>query len=58
MLIQELAHQDLIKYSREVYLIELRFGPSQEGEEDFQKKIFVKTCVMFVSVKILFLDKM
>ena len=36
---------------------ESRFEPSQEGEEDFQKKIFMKTCVMFVSVKILFLDK-
>ena len=34
------------------------FRPSQEGEEDFQEKIFKKTCVGFVSVMILFLDKM
>ena len=58
VLIQELAHQDCIKYSRGVQLIESRFGPSQEGEEDFQEKIFKKPCVMVVSIKILFLDKM
>ena len=58
MLIQELAHQDCIKYSRGVQLIGSKFGPSQEGEEDLQEKIFKETCVMFVSVKILFLDEM
>ena len=58
MLIQELAHQDCIKYSIGVKLIGSSFGPSQEGEADFQEKIFKKTCVMVVSVKILFLDKM
>ena len=36
----------------------IKFRPSQDGEENFQKKIFVKTCVIFVSVKILFLEKM
>ena len=55
MLIQELVHQDRIKYSRGV-AHGSRFGPSQDGEEDFQEKVF-KTCVMFVSIKI-FLDKM
>ena len=35
-----------------------RFGPSQEGEVDLQEKISKKTCVIFVGVKILFLDKM
>ena len=34
----------------------IKFGLSQDGEV-FQEEIF-KTCVMFVSVKILFLDKM
>jgi len=34
----------------------IKFGPSQDGEEVFQEKIF-KFCVMFVSIKILFLDK-
>ena len=33
------------------------FGPSQDREEDFQENISVKTCVIFISVKILFLDK-
>ena len=33
-----------------------RFEPSQDGEEDFQEKVF-KTCVMFVSVKILYFRK-
>ena len=45
MLIQELAHQDRIKYSRGVYLIGPRFGPSQEGEEDFQEKILEDLCL-------------
>ena len=31
-----------------------RFGPNQEGEEDFQENIFKKTRVMFVIVKIYF----
>ena len=35
----------------------IKFGPSQDGEEVFQEKIF-KTCVIFVSVKILFVDRM
>ena len=35
-----------------------RFGPSQEGEEDFQEKTFRRLVSGFVSVKILFLDKM
>ena len=57
VLIQELALQDRIKYSKRSLAHGSRFGPSQDGEEDFQEKIF-KTCVKFVSVKILFLDKM
>ena len=35
----------------------IKFGLNQDGEEVFQEEIF-KTCAMFVSVKILFLDKM
>ena len=36
-----------------------RFGPSQEGEEDFQVKTFKRRLVSrFVFRKILFLDKM
>ena len=54
MIIQELAHQDRIKYSKRSLTHGSGFGPSQDGEEDFQKKIFKKTCVMFVSVKIIF----
>ena len=34
-----------------------RFGTRQEGEEEFQQKIFVKTCIVFVSVKIYFYIK-
>jgi len=36
VLIQELTHQDHIKCSRGVYLFGSKFGPSQEGEEDFK----------------------
>ena len=32
----------------------IKFAPRQEGEGDFQEKIFKKTCVMIVSVKICF----
>jgi len=32
----------------------IKFGPSRNGEEDFQEKIFKKTCVIFVSFKFLF----
>ena len=42
--------KDSIKYSKESSSW-ITFGSSLLGEENFQKKIFEKTCVMFVSVK-------
>ena len=33
------------------------FGPSQEGEEDFQEKIFRRLVMGFLSVKIYFYIK-
>jgi len=43
MLIQELALQDRIKYSKEESSSWIKFGSSQDGDEDFQEKIFKKT---------------
>ena len=39
MLIQELAHQ-ASSTQEESSSLDQSFGPSQEGEEDFQEKIF------------------
>ena len=55
-MIQELVHQDRTMYSKGSLAHESSFGSSQEGEEDFQKKIFKKTCVIFVNVKILYFN--
>ena len=56
MLIQELMFQRSHQVLKRSLAHGSRFGLNQEGEEDFQEKVF-KTCVMFVSVKMLFLDK-
>ena len=52
MLIQELTLQNRIKYSKRSLTHGSSFGLSQDREEDFQDLSQV-----FVSVKILFLDK-
>ena len=58
MLIQELVHQDHIKYSRGVSLFGSCLDQVKKEKKTSSEDLQEKTCVYVCFVKILFLDKM